>query len=211
MNRKKLTKENWGYIAGILDGEGSFTLRRQKSSRRRCFSTFVQVTSTDQKMLYFLKRKLGGGVYKHSQKYSIEHNRKPSWVWQLRRYKEVESLINKVVHLLLIKKKQAELLLRYIRLHWYSGLTAHDVNRYPKQLMRKELTVFLKLWDMNSRGVKQRKPIMPEAHHFMNLFHKCRLCKSGLHETKKKKEYIDISLCHKCHNKQYGYRIYSKK
>lgn len=206
--KRRLKKEELGYIAGILDGEGSISLKRQRSIGRRCFGTFIQVTSTNQDILYFLKRKLGGGVYNHSHKYSINHNLKKSWVWHLRQHREIESLLKKLLPYLIIKKKHALLMLKYIKMHWYGTLNAHDVWKYPKRLMKKELKIFLKLWDLNARGAKMRKPPIPEAKYFKNLLHRCRLCKREIRETKIKKAYVDITLCYKCNIKIYGHKVY---
>lgn len=205
-----MKKEVLGYIAGILDGEGGISLKRNISGGRRCFTTLIQVTSTNEDMLCFLKRKLGGGIYKHSWKYSIEHNLKKSWVWHLRQYREVEKLLKHVLPLLIIKKKQALLVLKYIKLHWFGEFNAHNTTRYPKQLMKKELKIFLKLWKINSRGARLRKPIIPEAKHFRTLFRLCTKCKRAIKETKEKNRYSDKSLCYKCNIRKNGKDFYRK-
>lgn len=210
--KRKLKKEELGYIAGILDGEGGISLKRQATTGRRSFATLIQVTSTNQDMLYFLKKKLGGYIYKHSWKYSIEHNLKKSWVWHLRQYKEVQKLLKSVLHLLIIKRKQAKLVLRYIELHWYGECNTHDTTRYPKQLAKKELKVFLKLWEVNSRGAKARKPIIPEIKHFRVFLRKCIKCGRPINETEKRKNrYINKSLCYKCNIKKYGHEVYKRE
>lgn len=48
------------YIAGYIDGDGCFNIRKQSFERRFKYSNQLIVTSTNEEIVKFLKRKLGG-------------------------------------------------------------------------------------------------------------------------------------------------------
>jgi len=67
----ELTERELGYLEGILDGEGTITLCRQKRKRNwgkhdylknYSYRPFVTVTNTDIRILQHVKELLGGGT-----------------------------------------------------------------------------------------------------------------------------------------------------
>ena len=60
---KDLTEEEWAYIAGIFDGEGSIVKRRTVTSD----SYAIHIVQKERELLRWLQIRLGGGVYGDKQ------------------------------------------------------------------------------------------------------------------------------------------------
>lgn len=95
----ELTELEKGYIAGIIDGEGSVVLTRFHANEHR--SPAITVSSTTREILDFLKEKCGGTI---STKKKYQEHHKDSWMWTLRRDKAIE-LLNQVQDYLLVPAK----------------------------------------------------------------------------------------------------------
>lgn len=102
-----------GYLAGIIDGEGTITLTRDKEFR---YPT-ISVSSTTIEIVNYLKLHFGGVITKKN-----EQLRNPNWkqayCWTIVRRKAI-SLLEEVADYLMEPKKKAraELILKdYIRL-----------------------------------------------------------------------------------------------
>jgi hypothetical protein len=54
------TETELAYLAGIIDGEGCFTLHREKNSHR--FASQLQIGNTDLRLLEWVKTRFGGSV-----------------------------------------------------------------------------------------------------------------------------------------------------
>ena len=83
----ELTEFEKGYIAGIIDGEGSILLTRFHANEHR--SPCVSVASTTKEILSFLKEKCGGSVAV-KKKYADHY--KDSWTWSVKRDRAIELL-----------------------------------------------------------------------------------------------------------------------
>ncbi len=79
MRGVRVMKEVIGYVAGIIDGEGSILLSKQtKNAQFRC--PIVSVSSTTMAILEFLQAHYGGSISK-AKTYQAHH--KPSWSWKV--------------------------------------------------------------------------------------------------------------------------------
>jgi len=106
------SKQNWAYLAGLVDADGHITLRFDK---RRCFvSPVVAVTNTDVPLLFWLKETFGGHVYVGKQRRNPKHS--PLCVWSITGQPAVNMAMI-LRHYLRIKNAQAELLLAYQASH----------------------------------------------------------------------------------------------
>ena len=94
-----LTETEKGYIAGIIDGQGSICLTQNKSNEFRYPN--LQVSSTTYEILQFLKNKIGGSI---SKKRENKENCKPAWKWGLGTNPTIE-LLNEIQDYLLVPEK----------------------------------------------------------------------------------------------------------
>lgn len=108
-----MTQKEKGYLAAIIDGEGTITLTKDGEFRY----PVIAVTSTTYDIVDFLKTHFGGAISKKN-----EQLRNPKWkqayCWKVERRKAI-SLLEEISDLLQEPKKKARavLILRdYIRL-----------------------------------------------------------------------------------------------
>lgn len=107
MAASKPTPEQIAYLAGIVDGEGSFVLHYH--ARRSKYSSQLQIGNTDLRLLQWIVSNFGGSVYPEHRE-SPRH--KPIWRW-ISHSESLTDLIESILPYLIVKRSQAELILAY--------------------------------------------------------------------------------------------------
>lgn len=106
--------EHLGYIAGLIDGEGSIRHWNRADSQ---LVVFVQITNTDFSLMEWLQ-KMGGNVTKEFR--SIK---KPKWkdcyTWKVSRLIDVLRLLEAVEPLMVIKRCKAQKAIDAIKTSWF--------------------------------------------------------------------------------------------
>jgi len=130
-----LSPTGWAYLAALVDGEGTITITRKK----KYFQCQVIVSNTSY-LLYEHLTKLG-----FSATIAKNGNGRLYWRLHVTGY-QTDELLNGMLPFLVIKKEQAELLLRFIAIRKQQGL--HD---QPTQDM---LAIWQRVRALNERGFK---------------------------------------------------------
>ncbi|MDD4905916.1 MAG: LAGLIDADG family homing endonuclease [Methylobacter tundripaludum] len=102
------------YLAGIFDGEGTIFIEKSKTANRKHdyrFRLTVNICSTDEWLIKWLKQCWGGYVYFEARKIK-NNNLKNAWHWSLQNRKAAEFLKN-IIGYLHIKLPQAKLALKF--------------------------------------------------------------------------------------------------
>jgi hypothetical protein len=106
------------YIAGIMDGDGSFSICRKKD--KKAFNLlhfpFIQFGSLEKNTLEFLKNHWKGSII--TQKSHVNKNgkvKKEFFHWRLEKSGRCQPFLESVIPYLEIKKERAEFLLDYIK------------------------------------------------------------------------------------------------
>ncbi|NBQ69806.1 MAG: hypothetical protein EBU46_13685 [Nitrosomonadaceae bacterium] len=96
---KPIVESDLCWIAGLLEGEGSFILSWKKTKAGRYPVYIVQCNMTDRDVVARLHRLLGVG---HLSKKQIPKNKrhKPFWSWRLNKRDEVRSLAEMLLPLM---------------------------------------------------------------------------------------------------------------
>jgi len=100
----KLPKDKVGYLAGLIDGEGSITL----SHHHTWWQIKVRIFNTSPELMNFLKETFGGIVYTQKQLNKAIKATKTYYVWEVKGKRNVKALLEAVIPFLVIKKKQAQ-------------------------------------------------------------------------------------------------------
>jgi len=100
-----------GYIAGLIDGEGSIYITRD--SRLRLKPRLVVVTSVNRKFVEHIKDVLNTSAYIaiHSK---LSYGRRPTFALETKNQEEIIRILSDVLPHLILKKRQAELMLKFI-------------------------------------------------------------------------------------------------
>lgn len=109
MSAKIDTLPDWqlGYIAGIVDGEGSIGIGRYQS----CYRTYLYVGMTSELCISTLRYITGVGGITHRVSRNVMHS--DAYVWQVCAHKELHPLLQKILPYLLVKKGQAEIVVAF--------------------------------------------------------------------------------------------------
>lgn len=135
-----LGEQKWLWIAGIMEGEGSFMITRTTSRKNtQGYTPRIYVVNTDYSMISKLEDYAGGYVYRRSPQ-SGTHNEKWSIQWSGK--KECTWILTKIMPYLQTdsKKIQAQLLLEFCAFYRFSmgkSLTAAELeqrDRYYREL-----------------------------------------------------------------------------
>jgi hypothetical protein len=113
-----ITTENlYAYLAGIIDGEGSLMIRKDKA-RKEChsptYSPRIGVKNINEDVIKLLKQTFGGHYHQDKKIYTSLHGFKSNhkmWSYNVE-HKIAYEIIDKIYPFLVIKRKQAETLLR---------------------------------------------------------------------------------------------------
>jgi hypothetical protein len=140
---KQLTDFEIGYIAGIIDGEGSIGAYRSVSilNNKEYINVVVQVSNTDLAMMEWLSSILGGKLYS----FKCKGGRKQAYKWS-RSGTNVIPVLELVLPHLKIKKRQAELALAFAKTVDPSSY------RVPERDNLKRIILADKLSELNQRG-----------------------------------------------------------
>ena len=119
------------YLAGILDGEGSIMLTRQKSKSLR--SPSLSVTSIDEELIEWLLTNFGGIKVK-KKKYRKNHAQ--AWEWRLRNKLKLFDLLKNVLPYIVIERKRQKIV--YL-LENYDKVTQRN-GKYTEEMLNKKLS-----------------------------------------------------------------------
>lgn len=94
-----MTEKQKGYLAGIIDGEGTITLEKSKEFR----FPVIEVSSTTYEILEYLRNNFGGVIAKKKER---DSRYKQAYIWKIERRKAI-NLLEEIVDDLLEPKKKA--------------------------------------------------------------------------------------------------------
>lgn len=128
---------NMAYTAGILDGDGSFSLllhrTTTKSTWRSFYAPCIQLSNAFKGMSEFLHENFGGSLrIKKPQK---DHH-KILYVWSLRSREGCKKMIEKIMPYLVLKKDQAKLILEFLNIDHFDQHECEKFNLKMKTLNR---------------------------------------------------------------------------
>jgi hypothetical protein len=109
------------YMAGLMDGEGSFSIGVATSSKGRPhFGLHVRLYNTNRKMLQWAIANYGGNarwVTPKETNIKIKSDVRPMGQWWLTGREPLEKFLLGIIPYLVAKKEQAKIALEYIRMN----------------------------------------------------------------------------------------------
>jgi hypothetical protein len=135
-------KTKAAYIAGIMDGEGSFTI--SYSEPYNAFIQYVGFNSTDVKLTNWAV-KFWGGSSKLQKRKNAPPNARDIWRWRIHGHSKMEKFLLAIIPYLVIKIEQAKIMLEFVRMH-------------RKYAPEKRLELVQKIQSLNVRGKNWKAP-----------------------------------------------------
>lgn len=145
------TEKAW--LAGFIDGEGSIGLTKEYDQRKGVgyfhYRPALQISNTVKSALDDAQEMIGGGYI--SLLYRDKRgNRKPLYMYALRKQEILKQTLQSIIPYLRIKRKHAELLVAYI--HRRQDIRKNAKGWYAPYVTEDEITYAI-LKEMNRRGV----------------------------------------------------------
>jgi hypothetical protein len=112
-NPKSLSKWQWAYIAGLIDGEGTITVKRDKRKQWAIFSPHVRISMTDKEPMMTIKGWLEKAGFHPSELRSQEVDY--FYGFQLCRSKEIIDFLEAIIPYLIAKKRHARVLREFCK------------------------------------------------------------------------------------------------
>jgi hypothetical protein len=114
---------NWimvdiGYVAGLVDGEGTVTITQQTKYKKQTsqYRTWVYIVNTYKPLIELLKRDLGGSTdVNYDRKRITALRKKPLHRWRVMSHSDVKKILEMVLPYLVVKRRQAELVLQFVK------------------------------------------------------------------------------------------------
>jgi len=103
------------YIAGIFDGDGSFSIGKLSTKANPIYFPLIQFVNWRKDVVDFLKKHLGGNIITCKPVKKKDGTLgKVIYRWRMRSSRNVQPVLEKLIPFLKIKKDRAELLLEFI-------------------------------------------------------------------------------------------------
>ena len=151
---KDLTEAEKNYIAGLFDGEGTIVISLNKRDNRA--AKMIKIGTTCKELVEWLHRKLGIGWTMNNRQKPGE---KPVYRFQITRFKEIETFLSWIKDSLIVKRKQAELMLEFCDLAKQRRvrlLLNPDTKKIIRSLQTKisprEWEIYREIKELNKRG-----------------------------------------------------------
>lgn len=132
-----MTEQEKGYLAAIIDGEGTITLTKDKEFRY----PVIQVTSTTYEIVDYLKQTFGGVI--STKRETRNANWKQAYNWKIERRKAI-NLLTEVAELMHEPKKRARanlILKDYIRLTPRNGKYTEEMRQLKLKFEEEFFTI----------------------------------------------------------------------
>jgi hypothetical protein len=107
--REFLTEVEIAYFAGIIDGEGCFSLRPQVGLGDAVYVAALSVGNTDARLMQWIHQRFGGSLQLESRS-NPKHQ--PVWRW-VASSTDIDQILQRVLPYLVVKQRQAELFVAY--------------------------------------------------------------------------------------------------
>lgn len=140
-------QSKFAYLAGFVDGEGSFSITKGLSGRKRDGSKYVtfklslSVCNTNRDVMTWIAKTFGGKVLTGSNA-----NRNPKYKtrysWTLSSFKDIERVTISILPYLIVKRQQAILTLEFCRTanpkigEWLSPEVQQKRDEIRREMMR---------------------------------------------------------------------------
>ena len=150
-----ITKEQWAYLAGIIDGEGTITILKHDQYKRNTFvyKPRIIVGNTDYNLIMWLLNNFDGTILKNKIRY---HQRKQHYMWRIFKRSDIYEIMINIQSYLIIKKEHCNIMLQFIKERESKCIRKDYYGPYGK----KELECYEKIRILNIRGIDKEVSIV---------------------------------------------------
>jgi len=132
------------YCAGVMDGDGSFSLIKRKGSRSPLYFPMMQLANEKENLIDIFIDSFGGTKFIRTKISAL--SKKVSYSWKIEKKNACFPFLDSIIPYLVIKKERAELLLLFCLNHEFK----RGSNPLEKNVLLEREKLYLKIKDMNS-------------------------------------------------------------
>lgn len=162
-----MSEADWGWVAGIIDGEGTIALNKSKSlskhppKRGFLWTPRFDVCNTSKKLIDHLLDVVGCGSAIQLDYSKYGRNTMPIWRISFKRKGEMNKVLTRIKDYLVAKKRHAELLMEFLELtETYPG--ARKVQQRTALRDKRIETLWWELRLLNARGTHGKENVKEE-------------------------------------------------
>jgi hypothetical protein len=137
---KILTKEEWSYIAGFIDGEGCITLTNPKKVNTR-FVGEILIVNTNIFVLRWIKHRILGNLNKRKKQ---SPNHKTAYCLKISKREDIIRILDNIYPYLKIKDRQARIILDLLK----------SRDSIKNKFGSKEIIAINRIRRLNKKGVR---------------------------------------------------------
>lgn len=136
------------YLAGFLDGEGYIAImKRRERQVKDMYIPYIVVANTQKEVLNLFQKQFGGKLYLKKFK---NYKWKNCYRWDIRG-SQVKKILECLLPYLVLKRKQAESLLKYITKS-YGVYFRKGCKGMPIQFHKDRIKIYEKMRQLNRKG-----------------------------------------------------------
>ncbi len=137
-----------GYLAGIIDGEGTIniTVTKPKGYNNPRYTGRIAIGMVNEEIIDLFHQRYGG-----SKRVECVPNRKPIYRWmKVGDSQPLIDILEELLPCLIVKKRQAELVLEYIKTKKTSGFQRNQ--GIPEEELQRRQDFYLRVKELNAVG-----------------------------------------------------------
>lgn len=124
-----------GYLAGIIDGEGTIRIVKAKNKQWKTtyYAPFISITNTDPKLMSYIRELVKIGSFYIELRTKPQHRQK--MVYSIASIEGVKQILEQIKGLLIVKKRNAMLVLEFIEIKknkTETGITPRELELYEQ-------------------------------------------------------------------------------
>lgn len=132
-----------GYLAGLIDGEGTIRIMR---ALRKWYAPFIQITNTDKTVMKWLQEMFEKRGVGHLYMEKTRPPYRTKYVFNIASVQGVKQILEQIVDILKIKRRQALLVLEFIEM---------KENKADYGVLPREIEIFEESKRLNARGLSE--------------------------------------------------------
>ncbi len=152
MNEEDMTLS---YVAGVLDGDGSFSIIKkiENALRSPLYYPVIQLANACEDLVKMFHDKFGGSLFTRKARVLEDGGkRKPSHQWKLEKSNSCLPFLDKVIPYLIVKQERAKFLKEYIERNPFK----RGSNKLSDDILLKRESDYLKMRQFNDEGTRNK-------------------------------------------------------
>ena len=143
------------YVAGVLDGDGSFSIIKkiENALRSPLYYPVIQLANASKELVEMFQEKFGGSFFtRKARELKDGGKRKPSHQWKLEKSNSCLPFLEKIIPHLVVKQERAKFLKEFISKNPFK----RGSNKLSEDILMNRESDYLKMRQFNDEGTRNK-------------------------------------------------------